>query len=1005
VKTLDGRGDPTSTYYDPLGAVAETVDAVGNPSYSFLDADGRVTGTKDADGYTTKDLYNLVGDLVQSVDKRGKSSFFRFDLLDRQVATTDPNGNRWQSVLDAVGNTVASIDANNKASYATFDADNRAVRTKDADGNTNSETFDPAGNVTSTTDANGATSFAWFDGDNREVLAQDPNGHYNATVFNNLGEVTATVDGAGDTNQDAYDSDEEQTGQRDGDGNLTQTGFNADGQVTAVTDPDTNTTSFGYDQAGNQIVSADPLGRVTVTTFDADNRVASVTDRLGRKRLNSYDPDGRLLSETWKNADGSTADTRNYTYDQAGNVLTAGNGFGSYVYTYDNAGRRQTQTDPFGKLLTYGYDNDGRVTSVTDNLGGVVNSVYDPAGRLTSRQLTVSGQAQASVGLTYTPRGQLATAQRSANTGGTLQVVGQSVYNYDTAGNVQRIRHQNAAGTTNLLDLNSTYDSADRLFSETDNGVTTPYGYDNASQVTSAGAAGYSYDANGNRNVAGYTVGPDNLLQTATVSGVTWTFTYDLENNLIKKTQGSNAPTWYYTYNLDNQLTSAEERQTDGGTVLVHVNFAYDVYDRRVQTAVTVGTGGVTNYAWERGQVWAELDGSAGNALKVRYLAGDGTDQWLARLVSAGYANAGLSFYLNDRQGSVRGLTDNTGVLQDQISYDAFGNISETNPTFGDGRKYAGYQYEATVGLYYARARWYDPGTGQWTTEDPARFGAGDANLRRYVENNPTNAIDASGLKPVIIVFRGFGETAKIPNLAKREMETISAPFTEKNLVPRIMAGVGRDDVSIKVFSQSQIDDAVKFARDTAIDKAEKNPDGTFTATRDRIIVVGFSAGGDAAMRFVREIGQSERTVDLVFLVDPVPVVRGPLKNTLIPKESFEGYEDKAFPRKLINYYQKTDKSTFPILYGNNHGIQGRPIPNPGKTDAQKESFAKSLNQIEITENDYKDQYGDEFKDAAAMGHLTISTLGVIQRRLEQEVKSIMGQGMGTEKRKLPKPR
>jgi YD repeat-containing protein len=115
-------------------------------------------------------------------------------------------------------------------------------------------------------------------------------------------------------------------------------------------------------------------------------------------------------------------------------------------------------------------------------------------------------------------------------------VVGQSVYNYDTKGNVLRIRHQNAAGTTNLLDLNSTYDGADRLTSETDNAVTTPYGYDNANQVTSAGAAGYSYDANGNRTMAGYTIGPDNLLQTATVNGVTWTYTYDLENNLIKKT-------------------------------------------------------------------------------------------------------------------------------------------------------------------------------------------------------------------------------------------------------------------------------------------------------------------------------------------------------------------------------------------------------------------------------------------------------------------------------------
>jgi YD repeat-containing protein len=198
-------------------------------------------------------------------------------------------------------------------------------------------------------------------------------------------------------------------------------GFNADGEVTAVTDPDTNTTTSGYDQAGNQIVSADPLGRVTVTTFDGDNRVASVTDRLGRKRLDAYDPDGRLLSETWKNADGSTADTRSYTYDQAGNVLTAGNGFGSYVYTYDNAGRRQTQTDPFGKLLTYGYDPNGNVTSVQDSLGGQLASVYDPDNRLTSRQFGGTGQTPLRLDLTYTPRGQPATQTRYNGLQGTTR--------------------------------------------------------------------------------------------------------------------------------------------------------------------------------------------------------------------------------------------------------------------------------------------------------------------------------------------------------------------------------------------------------------------------------------------------------------------------------------------------------------------------------------------------------------------------------------------------------
>jgi hypothetical protein len=48
--------------------------------------------------------------------------------------------------------------------------------------------------------------------------------------------------------------------------------------------------------------------------------------------------------------------------------------------------------------------------------------------------------------------------------------------------------------------------------------------------------------------------------------------------------------------------------------------------------------------------------------------------------------------------------------------------------------------------MYYDLARWYDPVTGRFIQRDPAGFGAGDSNLKRYVGNNPTNGIDPTGL-------------------------------------------------------------------------------------------------------------------------------------------------------------------------------------------------------------------------------------------------------------------
>ncbi len=49
--------------------------------------------------------------------------------------------------------------------------------------------------------------------------------------------------------------------------------------------------------------------------------------------------------------------------------------------------------------------------------------------------------------------------------------------------------------------------------------------------------------------------------------------------------------------------------------------------------------------------------------------------------------------------------------------------------------------------LYYYRARYYDPTQGRFISRDPIGFAAGDWNLYRYVENDPVNWSDPSGLR------------------------------------------------------------------------------------------------------------------------------------------------------------------------------------------------------------------------------------------------------------------
>jgi RHS repeat-associated protein len=71
--------------------------------------------------------------------------------------------------------------------------------------------------------------------------------------------------------------------------------------------------------------------------------------------------------------------------------------------------------------------------------------------------------------------------------------------------------------------------------------------------------------------------------------------------------------------------------------------------------------------------------------------------------------------------------------------------LSDTNPGF-QPFGFAGGIYDNDTKLVRFGARDYDPVTGRWTAKDPIYFAGGDTNLYGYVQNNPVNFIDPSGL-------------------------------------------------------------------------------------------------------------------------------------------------------------------------------------------------------------------------------------------------------------------
>jgi RHS repeat-associated protein len=77
--------------------------------------------------------------------------------------------------------------------------------------------------------------------------------------------------------------------------------------------------------------------------------------------------------------------------------------------------------------------------------------------------------------------------------------------------------------------------------------------------------------------------------------------------------------------------------------------------------------------------------------------------------------------------------------------YTAFGENTFTS-ALGQPFGFTGREYDFETGLYYYRARYYEPKFGRFISEDPIRFDGG-MNFYAYVANNPTTFIDPYGLE------------------------------------------------------------------------------------------------------------------------------------------------------------------------------------------------------------------------------------------------------------------
>src|SRR5260370_23443528 len=131
----------------------------------------------------------------------------------------------------------------------------------------------------------------------------------------------------------------------------------------------------------------------------------------------------------------------------------------------------------------------------------------------------------------------------------------------------------------------------------------------------------------------------------------------------------------------------------------------------------------------------------------ARYIGTQNTEEPLAML-----RPSTTSFYQSDGLGSVTSLSNGAGALAQTCSFDSFGKTTPTGSVVNPFQ-YTAREFDSETGLYFNRARYLEPTTGRFLTEDPSVFAA-RPNFYLYTQNKPILMVDPSGRDTVVIITR-----------------------------------------------------------------------------------------------------------------------------------------------------------------------------------------------------------------------------------------------------------
>jgi RHS repeat-associated protein len=777
-------------YQHDDGLVVRAVDPIGATTLVKYDQQDRKLSETDPNGLTSTYQYDERGNLTQLLAPNGAKRTLHYGTDDQPLLMVDALGGSWRFHYDEAGRLIERTDplerrkrmwyagrllagitdSEDHATALSYDAEHnlvtlttpdhvvarfgydgwgRLIEVIDGKGNGQRRHFDLLGNLLQVEEPDGNLRVLRYDPEGRIVHAKDLQREVEFG-YQGMGRLAHQTE-ARTTIRFEYDSEEQLTGVQNEHGHVYGFQLDARGEVEVETGFDGVRRLYRRDLGGRVSEVERASGLRSKYCYDTASRVAKIEHSDGTKESYAYRIDGALLQATNRDC------TLRFERDALGRIVKEGYGAHWVESGYALSGLRSEVRSSLGAHQRIARNVMGDVLCVEtgdgsfmaqfkrDALGlelerelpGGVRSRWkrDRLGRPIEHELTRASKPLRARSYTWDVNERLRMVIDA--------VQGPIHYTHDALGHLMAARYVDGTADLRLPD------AVGNLFKREDRGD------------RKYGPAGQLLEARGPRGLTRYV--------------------YDGEGNLIEKHEPDQR-VWRYVWNAAGML--AKVTRPDGR----EITFAYDALGRRIKKSYR---GKTTNWVWD-GNVplheWVELTdpqaareedpatpGASVIALSQReaqlsaqpaqapppMLRPDqGTRSmpitWLFEPESfaplAKLVGEQRHSIVTDHLGTPVSVLDARGELVWAAGMDSYGALREL---LGERSacpfRWPGQYEDVETGLYYNRFRYYDPDSGQYTSQDPMRYAAG-LKLHAYVDD-PNGQLDPQGLHIASAMF------------------------------------------------------------------------------------------------------------------------------------------------------------------------------------------------------------------------------------------------------------